>query len=151
MSIKRDLIYIDDIDKTSEIESYEVVDNKISVRFKNGKKSFLYGRRRVRIVKAVPTSDIANTIYSYIKELAEVVGLKDDEGSNLLADNFKKLDKIDKASVLNNYLNKTLDDSFEEDRSLYFPFGFNLSQRDAVTTAFSNKRTSRNGKDSDHS
>jgi len=136
--IKRELIYIDDKDETDRIAKYSFKGEKISIVFQNGNKEFLYGRSRVRVVKTAITSDKAFNVFNYLKELANTVGLKTEEGENLLSKSYQNIEHISNDSVLSSYLNGSISNVKNNSVNLdFFPFGFNLSQREAVKTAFS--------------
>ncbi len=137
MSLKRELIYIDDKDETDRIAKYYFKGDKIAVVFKNGNKEFFYGRTRAKIVKTAVSSDKALNVFNYLKELADTVGLKTEEGENFLSRSYQSIEQISQDCVLSTYLNGTLvnlkNNSINPD---FFPFGFNLSQREAVNKAF---------------
>jgi superfamily I DNA and/or RNA helicase len=136
--IKRELIYIYDKDETDRIAKYSFKGEKISIVFQNGNKEFLYGRSRVRVVKTAITSDKAFNVFNYLKELANTVGLKTEEGENLLSKSYQNIEHISNDSVLSSYLNGSISNVKNNSVNLdFFPFGFNLSQREAVKTAFS--------------
>ncbi|UXX77790.1 AAA domain-containing protein [Reichenbachiella carrageenanivorans] len=140
MSLKRELIYIDEKDETDRIAEYSYQGDKIRIVFKNTTKEFLYGRERARIVRTAVSSDKAFNVFNYLKEIAETVGLKTEEGNNILARSYDSIAAIPEDCVLEVFLNHSL--SAPKGKSTnpgFFPFGFNLSQRKAVNTAFSNK------------
>lgn len=140
MSLKREMLYIDGIDRTNEIERYSYQGDRCIVVFKNNNKPFSYGKNRARIVKTAVSEDKAFKVFNYLEEIAETVGLKTEEGHNILARSYKSITEIPKDCILSSFLNGVLPPSnnrcYKPD---FFPFGFNLSQRDAVDIAFSNK------------
>lgn len=140
MSLKRELIYIDKKDETDRIAEYSYKGDKISIVFKNTNKEFLYSRARARIVRTAVSNDNAFYVFNYLKEIAETVGLKTEEGNNILASSYESIAAIPEGCVLGAFLNHSLSaakgNSANPD---FFPFGFNLSQRKAVNIAFSNK------------
>lgn len=139
MSLKRELIYIDDKDETHRIEKYSYKGEKCVIVFKTNKKEFFYGKNRVKIIKTAVSSDKAFNVFNYLKEIANTIGLKTEEGNNILAKSYDNIYEIPKNCVLTSLLNGSL--SAENSNSAnpdFFPFGFNLSQKDAINTAFSN-------------
>ena len=140
MAIKRELIYIDGKDETERIDSCCDYGDKCGVVFKNRETEYTYNKNRVRIVKTAISEDNANNIFSYLNKIAETVGLKTEEGSNILAKSYQAISYIPKDCILANYLNKTVPESNNTSPPIeIFPFGFNISQKDAVNKAFSNK------------
>lgn len=137
--LKKQAIYIDGKDKTDEIQSYSFVGNKCIVVYKNNNKPYSYGQGKVQIVKSAIQSKKAETIFCYLKEVADSIGLPTDEGSNILTGIYDKISFIPEYSILSHYLNGTQPKK-NTDSSLtqIFPFGFNLSQKEGVYEAFSN-------------
>lgn len=138
MSLKRHLIYIDGKDETNRIVSYSHHGNKCVIVFKNNDKEYAYNSDRVRIVQTAISEDKAYNIFNYLKELADTIGLKTEEGSNILAKIYQRISFIPQHCTLANYLNGTKS-QVNNDRQPdeIFPFGFNISQKDAVFKAFS--------------
>ena len=139
MSLKRELIYIDEQDVTDRIEKYSYKGDKCVVVFKNSNKEFSYGKNRAKIVRTAVSGDKAFNVFNYLKEIADTVGLKTEEGDNILARSYDSIFEIPEdcilASLLNGALSTGNSNSANPD---FFPFGFNLSQRNAVNTAFAN-------------
>lgn len=139
MSLKRELIYIDEKDETDRIAQYSYKGDKICIVFKNGNKEFFYNKTRARIVRTAVSSDKAFNVFNYLKEIADTVGLKTEEGSNILARSYDSISEITKDCVLAGFLNSSLSaTSVSTTNPDFFPFGFNLSQRDSINIAFSN-------------
>lgn len=139
MSLKRELIYIDEKDETDRIAQYSYRGDKVCIVFKNGNKEFFYSRTRARIVRTAVSSDEAFNVFNYLKEIADTVGLKTEEGDNILAKSYDDISKIPQNCVLASFLNGSLSEGNGNTINPgFFPFGFNLSQRNAVNTAFTN-------------
>ncbi|MDQ8004044.1 MAG: AAA domain-containing protein [Pedobacter sp.] len=139
MPLKRELIYINEIDKTNEIEKYSYRDDRCVVIFKNSPKEFSYSKNKVKIIATAVSSDRAFNVFNYLKEIANTVGLKTEEGDNILARSYDSISEIPTYCILTSLLNgssSTGNDNFPNPD--FFPFGFNLSQRKAVNIAFSN-------------
>lgn len=139
MAIKRKLIYIDGIEVTDRIDSYSDYGDKCGIVFKNRDTKYTYNRKRIRIVKTAISEDSANSIFIYLNKIADIVGLKTKEGNNILAKSYQSISYIPKDSVLANYLNRSIptEGSVTQPIEIY-PFGFNISQKDAVNKAFFN-------------
>lgn len=140
MSLKRELIYIDGKDETDRIEQYFYKGDRCVIVFKSSNREFSYGRDRAKIVKTAISNDKAYSVFGYLKETAEAVGLKTEEGNNILSYNYDNISHIPQDCILANFLNGTLPSAPEEGTSpIIFPFGFNLSQKSAVNHAFAHK------------
>lgn len=140
VSLKRELIYIDDKDETDRIERYTYNRDRCTIVFKNSNKEFSYSTQRAKIVRTAISSDKAYNVFNYLKEIAETVGLKTDEGSNILSKSFGSISHIPKQCILANFLNSTLPSKKDWNTpSLISPFGFNISQKRALDKAFINK------------
>lgn len=137
--LKNHAVYIDGKDKTDEIDSYSVQGNRYVIVYKSSDKSYTYDQTRVKIVKSAIQNKKAERIFSYLKEIADTVGLSTEEGKNILSGIYNRITFIPEYSVLAYYLNGKLSGKEEEETPIeIFPFGFNLSQKDAVNKAFLN-------------
>lgn len=139
MSLKRELVFIDGKDETDRVAKYSYKGDRCVIVFKNSSKEFHYGKDRASIVKTAISDNIPYSVFKYLKEIAEAVGLKTEEGDNILAKSYEQIAEIPKDCVLDSLLSGKLSARNEEviNRDL-FPFGFNVSQRNAVNKAFSN-------------
>jgi len=139
MAIKRELIHIDGKDETERIASCWDYGDKCGIVFKNRDTEYVYNKSRVRIVKTAISEDNANNIFSYLKKVADTIGLKTKEGNNILAKSYQAISYIPENCILANYLNRTIPTKNSIYQSIEtFPFGFNISQKDAVNKALSN-------------
>ncbi len=139
MSIRRELIYIDEKDETDRIEKYSYKGDRCIVVFKNSNKEFSYSKNRARVVRTAVSGDKAFNVFNYLKEIADTVGLKTEEGNNILARSYESISEISEDCVLSILLNGSLTQhNINSVNSDFFPFGFNLSQKNAVNTAFTN-------------
>ena len=80
-------------------------------------------------------------ILDYYKQVANLIGIRDSDGNNILKRNFDKLKFVNKESVLANYLNNSPVKSrgMSQDEVVIYPFGSNLSQIQAVNNAITNQ------------
>lgn len=77
--------------------------------------------------------------FQYLYELAEKIGLIVD-GHNVLKGSYDKIQVILGISVLHDYLERTpVPEKGNIDRTVVYPFGFNLSQKKAVENAIRSK------------
>jgi len=138
MPLKRELIYIDGKDETDRIASYSYRGDKCVIVFKNNNKEFSYGLNRARIVKTAISDDKSHNIFNYLKKIADTIGLKTEEGNNILAKSYELVSVIPKNCILANFLDRTISLKKENSQPIeIFPFGFNVSQKEAVNKAFS--------------
>lgn len=139
MSLKRELIYIDEKDETDRVEKYFYKGDRCIIVFKNNSKEFSYGKNRARIIRTAVSEDKPFNVFNYLKEIATTIGLKTEEGNNILANSYESISNIPKDCILSNFLNGTLSlSNIKPAKPDFFPFGFNLSQRNAANNAFSN-------------
>lgn len=138
--LKSRAIYIEGKNRTDEIESYSFEGGKYMVTYKNNGKAYSYNQSRIEIVKSAIQSQKAGDIFSYLKEIAENIGLKTEEGNNILAKSYSNIRFIPETSILSNYLNGKQPKKNEHASHIeIFPFGFNLSQKKGVDQAFVNQ------------
>lgn len=143
MALKRELIYIDGKNRTDDIVSYRFfgmgfVKDKCAIKFKNNDKEYVYSANKVKIVKSAINSEKSNNLFHYLNQIADTVGLTTEEGKNILAGSYSKITFIPEYSVLSNFLNRVQPTVNNFSKSIeIFPFGFNLSQKEAVNKAFS--------------
>ena len=81
-----------------------------------------------------------SSCFEYFRCIADKVSIRTDEGKKILSDQIDKISFIGLNTVLATYLNpddKILKETSSSD--IYFPFGCNLSQMQAVSNALSNK------------
>ncbi len=139
MALKRKLIYIDEKDVTEKIEKYSYKGDRCVIVFKNNSQEFSYGKNKVKIVKTALSGDKAFVLFKYLKEIAGAIRLTKEESESILSKNYDSISEIPEDCILSSFLNGTLPPSNNNSVNPdFFPFGFNLSQRNAVNTAFSN-------------
>lgn len=78
--------------------------------------------------------------FRYLLAISEAVGLNDLQENNILTNRLKKIN-LDKQSILNNYLTATYPNKISRTTTIpiIYPFGSNLSQKQAVENALSQK------------
>jgi superfamily I DNA and/or RNA helicase len=143
MPLKKELIYIDGSNKTDDIVYYRFIGlgfnkDKCAVKFKNNDKEYFYSANKVKIVQSAVNNEKSNNLFQYLNQIANTVGLTTEEGKNILADSYSKITFIPEYSILANFLNRILPKANSLNKQIeLFPFGFNLSQKEAVNKAFS--------------
>lgn len=122
-----------DIKQVLQFETY------YRVFFGNGKVS-LYNAYDLVIEKnSLLNKDVINCL-DYFKYIADKISIRTDDGKKILSDQYEKLNFISTDSALAAYLNPdNLDLKTNKFSKLYYPFGCNLSQIQAVENALFNK------------
>jgi len=138
MPLQKELIFIDGVDKTDEILFSSYHDNKCVIIYKNTKKEYSYSRNRVKIVKSATYDKEPNNVFTYLTRIAETIGLKTEQGNNILQSSYERISFIPKDCILACYLKGVIPLPNNNHQPIQiFPFGFNISQKDAVNNAFS--------------
>jgi len=134
ISTKEYVVYLDNrvsfnISKILDFKSYVKI-------FYVNRNAVIYPKNQIRYVRNVLNETNIKNKFLYLKALAQ--SIKDDE-NNFLDNQYKKIDVINDESVLAQFLkpDKVKEHMFE--RVMIFPFGFNLSQEEAVTKALTNQ------------
>ena len=142
MPLKRELIYIDGNNKTDEIASYRFIGmdfnkGKCAIKYRNKDTEYFYSANKVKIVKSAIISKKSNELFQYLNQIADTVGLITEEGKNILADSYSKITFIPEYSILANFLNGVQPTANNSSKPIeIFPFGFNVSQKEAINKAF---------------
>lgn len=125
-------IFIDGIDKTKEIASYEEEEDKYIIKYKSSDTLYPFSKEKNRVIikkKSVGPFTVFAQIANSIK----------------VSDDFSALGKyyenitIEENLLLHKYLNGTPFEIFDDDKPLVFPFRFNKSQLDATRKVFKNE------------
>ena len=75
-------------------------------------------------------------VFLYCKELATIVGVKNEDNESLLSRAYNKIDMLVKESVLSNYLHPSQPHRTNEiNAPILSPFGLNASQYQAICNA----------------
>ena len=151
MSLENDLIYIDEENRTKDVESFIELGSGYSIVYKGSKKKYIYNKSRIKLINQNNDEEkesIKNT-FEYLKSIASILKINDkEEDKNLKSKNiedstilnyyFKKI-KIRDNSIFAHFLSGTaLKINNEKVPFIIFPFGFNLSQKEAVDKALIN-------------
>lgn len=146
-------IFLKGKDKTEEIRFWKKEGNSYLINFKRGG-LYKYRSRDVKFIETESKSEKKNSYkgdrfqmsekvrntYNYLLDVAGEIGLKGDNGNNILKNRFAKVNPNNKDSVLYSYLSGELDsDKTNSIDKIIYPFGFNLSQMEAIEKALSYK------------
>lgn len=105
--------------------------------YKNGSHQ-LFSKAEVRLEKNVLSNVKSNDVFSYLKGLAKHITI-DSENESFLVKQYEKISSISPSSVLANYIDGKDFASKANISQLIFPFGFNISQKDATEKAMMNQ------------
>jgi|GEM_PF-1146227 len=100
MSLKRELIYIDEKDVTDKIAHYSYRGDKCVIVFKNDSREFSYSKNRAKIVRTAISGDKAFCVFNYLKEIADTVGPKTEEGGNILSKSYQSVTQVSKLNEI---------------------------------------------------
>ncbi|NFI95279.1 DUF2726 domain-containing protein [Clostridium botulinum] len=135
---EENIIYEENSPISGVIKIIEFAGQYVRVIFKNGYNK-LYSKSQIRIEKSCLKSKIASNCFDYLKKLSNCVSITTDDGISLLSKQYNKLNKVGKESVLAKYLEHNKLKSYDEEVNLLFPFGFNISQKEATKNAFTSQ------------
>lgn len=72
--------------------------------FSNGSEKDYLGSK-LNILESTASDNELKNVFNYLKEIANAISITTNSGMNLLNEQYKKMDFIDKSSALSNYLN----------------------------------------------
>ncbi len=99
-----------------------------------------YEKRELKIIESCLTKEQASNVFEYIKQVATLSNLKDDEDNKLLAKKFETMSFVGEDVALAKYLNPSPCKSNQSENWIpIFPFGCNSSQYKAVKNAMENQ------------
>jgi len=108
----------------------------IKIFYNNGRTD-LFRRGRVTIRKSCLTNNRPKRIFDYFKAVSHFIAPTDD-GQKFLSDQYEAISVINEDTVLAAYLSGLPIAQRKDIGTLLFPFGTNLSQKEAVRAAFAN-------------
>ena len=109
------------------------------INFEGSEKLFYYRKNSVQVIRSAGTANKSSSVMGYLKEIASLCEVKNDNAENVLAKNYERLGFVHPESVLSLYL----DPEGRKVKCLgtarpIFPFGCNKSQLRAVKSALDN-------------
>lgn len=95
-------------------------------------------------VKLVPRNTnyvVSTNKFQYFKDISEIVGIKTENGTAILTNEYNKINCIERDTVLYKYLNseECIKKNTERKSTIIYPFGSNSSQFSAVKNAMENQ------------
>ncbi len=100
----------------------------------HNQKSTTYHKSKVTYEKSCLNSQNTRDVFEYFKKLSAHVGVTDD-GTQVLLNQYKKINKVNKKSILSTYMSGSSIEEKKNTQVPIFPFGLNVSQKKAVETA----------------
>jgi len=97
--VQNEKIIIKGEDKTKNILEWSKNGDKIEITFTN-KKTYSYNIDNVQIIRSTLTCDDAAKRFNYLKRIAETVGLRNDDGVNILSTHYEKINFISNECIL---------------------------------------------------
>lgn len=147
-------------DRTADILKCEIQRGVYWITFKDHKR-YPYKRAFVKIINFDKEQCEINEKFKFFQDIANNIGLtiKSEKGEeiNILANNYRKIENVEKDTILYHYLNQKLPPKTEPHKDTFgaffrliksrdedlkdttiYPFGFNISQNKAVEKAMTN-------------
>lgn len=121
----------------SGITDIIVFDKYIRLIYKN-RSNQLFSKDELRIEKNSSSNEKSNSVFSYLKELAKNITI-DNESESFLYKQYEKITMISQRSVFSKYINGETLEINNKINQLIFPFGFNISQKEATEKAMMNQ------------
>ena len=122
----------------SDVEVVQLFGQYSRLIFKNNRTETHFSKE-IKIVKSALNDKKSNCCFQYLKEIANAIGLCNENNKNILSTHYDNIDFVSEESILASFLNgkqtKKIANTTEESNVIY-PFGFNLSQQQAVENAF---------------
>jgi len=127
-------IYINGMPENDIISAYDFGNYiKITYEYKPPK---VYSSESVRFESSCLNNSNAKNCFEYFKKLSKLHHINDSEVSGtFLADQYKKINKVNEQSILGHYLLQKLPPKDAQGVIPIFPFGINLSQKSATEKA----------------
>ena len=97
----------------------------------------IYQKKEISFDTPISKEPNAAAVLDYLKQVSAFVSLKDENDQSFLRREYDKMVAIHRDSVFSSYLAKNNPFKRKSPSHLIYPFGFNLSQKDAVKNAFS--------------
>jgi superfamily I DNA and/or RNA helicase len=128
-------------DKTDTIRSWSRNGDKINIIYSDGK-AYSYNKSSIQFKYSVLYDESVLNCFNYFKQISKVTGLKDPNGKNILLSHYEKIDFLSEECMLAAFLTGELQNTYQSVQSNFiYPFGFNLSQKEAVDNALTNPLT----------
>jgi superfamily I DNA and/or RNA helicase len=100
----------------------------------------VYPRKELTIEQSCLKNSDARNVFKYLQQLATLMKINDEEQEGFVSKQYEKISFISPNSVLADYLNPVILIKSRKDKKMpIFPFGFNLSQKEATEKALTEK------------
>lgn len=135
--VKNDEIVIFD-GEIKNIETIEFSDSLARIKFPNNETKYIIDKNQIKIIENVKVR--YRDLFNYYKYIASIKDLGSEEyGEHYLENQLNEI-VIQKDELLDIYLSKKYDNlKLSHDIPLIYPFGINLSQRQAIINALENR------------
>ncbi len=132
------IVIIDGKDKTKEIEKIEILHSCIKIKFLRIAKIYIYNAARVIIKTNYYANPETQNIMKYFVAEASCSPIKiEGSDTSILKEYINRITQITDDIILSYYINKkSIQANKFNTSSLIYPFGINLSQKQAVENAF---------------
>lgn len=105
--------------------------------FDNQQRAVIHHKSKVTFKKSCLESKNPKAVFDFFKSLSAYVSVTDD-GKKVLLNQYEKMIRVSDESVLSTFISGSAMQKNKHDEVLIFPFGFNLSQREAVRKSLEN-------------
>ncbi len=141
----KDKIIITKKKPLTNVKKAIIFGNYVKIFFNNNK-SKVYLKSELIIKNNLLANFDFNKIFSYFKEMANHLTIKEILGdnevvssNNILKPIYEKITEINEESVVKNYISGIKEININVSSKEIFPFSFNLSQKEALENAFNSK------------
>ena len=111
----------------------------LHICFENGTERD-YNASELKMVESCLNDAASKNVFDYLKEIADLVSLRAEDGTKLLSKQYEKLSFIEKDKAIVPYLNpQDYSNAAKQTATPIFPFGCNASQFKAVKAALENQ------------
>lgn len=137
INVENKVVYVDNR-SLANVRKVIQFDKYIRIIYDRGY-SKVYRENKIYIEESCLNNPKSNNTFQYLKDLSQAIGLTLDDTETFLRKQYEKITYISPKSVLAYYLNPGKLEKNKSTKSIIFPFGFNLSQKEATEKAFQNK------------
>lgn len=137
-------IFLNGQDRTDEIKTCVQKDKFFEIKFHNNPKTYTYHKNKVFIKKPTNSEIVADLALGYFKKLIAMIyenttNLENKQIFEILLSNFNEIDEFNPQSTAFKIISGEFNPNLNDQNELIFPFGFNLSQSNAIKNAFNSE------------
>ena len=135
------LIFIDGKNRSQDIEKIDICRHIVKIKFFNSDKIYSYSRHKIKLKTNYYEESSVQNIMKYFAAEAQNSPIKiDNQDVYLLEKYLNQITKITDDMILSHYITgKILAPHTFDTKKLIYPFGLNISQKQAVENAFSSR------------